>query len=80
VRGGIAVDAVEGFVEVAGQGVGGGDDVVTGLDLDGAVAVAVRTNFLIDQPVRSSVHRLTGVPAPARAGPVAETNSYNFGR
>jgi hypothetical protein len=35
---GIAVDAVEGFMEVVGQGVGGGDDVVTGLDLDGAVA------------------------------------------
>lgn len=32
------MDAVEGFVEVVGQGVGDGDDVVTGLDLDGAVA------------------------------------------
>jgi DNA-binding HxlR family transcriptional regulator len=38
VRSGIALDAVEGFLEVVGQGVGGGDDVVTGLDLDGAVA------------------------------------------
>jgi hypothetical protein len=40
VRSGIVVDAAEGFVEVAGQGAGGGDDVVTGLDLDGAVAAA----------------------------------------
>jgi hypothetical protein len=37
VQNGIAVDAVEGFMEVVGQGVGGGDDVVIGLDLDGAV-------------------------------------------
>ena len=33
-RRGIAVDAAEGFVNVAGQGVGGGDDVVPGVDLD----------------------------------------------
>jgi hypothetical protein len=32
------VDAVEGAAEVAGQGVGGGDGVVAGLDFDGAVA------------------------------------------
>lgn len=38
VRCGIAVDAVEGFLEVGGQRVGGGDDVITGLDLDSAVA------------------------------------------
>jgi hypothetical protein len=38
VRSGIVVDAVEGFIEVVGQGVGGGDDVVSGLDLDGSVA------------------------------------------
>jgi hypothetical protein len=31
------VDAVEGLVEVRGRGVGGVDDVVSGLDLDGAV-------------------------------------------
>jgi len=31
------MDAVEGSVEVVGQGVGRGDDVVAGLDLDGAV-------------------------------------------
>ena len=34
----LAVDAVEGFAEVGGQGVGGGDGVVAGLDFDGAVA------------------------------------------
>src|SRR6266516_2840129 len=33
-----AVDGVEGLAEVVGEGVGGGDDVVAGLDLDGAVA------------------------------------------
>jgi hypothetical protein len=33
-----AVDAVEGLAQVVGQGVGSGDDVLSGLDLDGAVA------------------------------------------
>ena len=32
------VDLGEGFAEVAGQGAGGGDGVVAGLDLDGAVS------------------------------------------
>ena len=32
------VDAAEGFMEAAGQGVGGGDDVVSVLDFDSAVA------------------------------------------
>ena len=36
-RSGIVVDAAEGFMEVARQGAGGGDDVVSGLDFDGAV-------------------------------------------
>jgi hypothetical protein len=38
VRTRLAVDAVEGLAEVVGERVGGGDDVRTGLDLDGAVA------------------------------------------
>ena len=38
VRTRLTVDAVEGFAEVGGQGVGGGDGVVSGLDFDGAVA------------------------------------------
>jgi hypothetical protein len=33
-----AVDLVEGCAEVGGQGVGGGDGVLPGLDLDGAIA------------------------------------------
>ena len=37
-RTGLASDRVDGLAEVVGQGVGGGDDVVSGLDLDGAVA------------------------------------------
>ena len=32
------MDAVESFMEVVGQGVGGGDDVVTGLDFDRVIA------------------------------------------
>src|SRR5262249_12861899 len=34
----IVVDAVEGVTEVVGEGVGGGDDVGSGLDFDGLVA------------------------------------------
>jgi hypothetical protein len=34
----MAVYAVEGFVEVAGQGVSSGDDVISGLDLEGIMA------------------------------------------
>jgi hypothetical protein len=33
-----AVDAVECLAEVAGEGVGSGNDVAAGLDLDGVVA------------------------------------------
>jgi hypothetical protein len=33
-----AVDGVEGLAEVVGDGVGGGDDLPSGLDLDGVVA------------------------------------------
>jgi hypothetical protein len=32
------VDGVEGLAEVVGEGVGGGDGVLAGLDLNGAVA------------------------------------------
>jgi hypothetical protein len=45
----MAVDAVEGFAEVGGQGVGGGDGVLTGLDADGAVA-AGGSDELADGP------------------------------
>jgi hypothetical protein len=45
VRSGIVVDAVDGFAEVAGEGVGGGDDVASGLDLDGAVAAGGADEF-----------------------------------
>jgi hypothetical protein len=41
----MAVDAVEGFAEVLGVGIGGGSGV---LDLDGPVVAAVRTHLLID--------------------------------
>jgi hypothetical protein len=33
-----AVDGVEGLAEVVGEGAGGGDDVLAGLGLNGAVA------------------------------------------
>jgi len=46
------------LAKVAGESVGGGDGVGTGLEFDSAVA-AVRTNLLIDQPVRYSIQRLT---------------------
>jgi hypothetical protein len=61
VRSGIAVDAVEGFMEVMGQGVGGGDDVVTGVDLDGAVA-AGGADELADRPACPGVARWVQVP------------------
>jgi hypothetical protein len=40
-------------------GVGGGDGVLTGLDLDRAVAAAVLTNLRMDQPVWCSIQQLT---------------------
>jgi hypothetical protein len=43
------VDGVEGLSDVVGDGVGYGDDVLAGLDLNGAQRRRVRTNFLIDQ-------------------------------
>ena len=46
VRMGISVDPAEDFVEFAGQRVGGGEDVVSGLDLDGAVAAGGADEFL----------------------------------
>ena len=45
------VDAVEGVAEVIGQGVGCGDGVVAGLDLDGAAA-AGGADELPDRPAR----------------------------
>jgi hypothetical protein len=52
VRTRIAVDAVEGSMEVVGQGVSGGEDVVASLDLDGVVVAGGVVIFLLDQPVR----------------------------
>ena len=49
VRTGIAVGAVEGLAEVAGQGVGGGDGAGSGLDFDGAMA-AGGADGLLDRP------------------------------
>jgi hypothetical protein len=43
------VDRVEGLSDVVGDGVGYGDDVLAGLDLNAAQRRRVRTNFLIDQ-------------------------------
>jgi hypothetical protein len=53
------VNLVEGCPEVVGQGVGGGNDVVPGLDLDGAVAAGVLVNLRMDQPAWCSIQRLT---------------------
>jgi hypothetical protein len=52
------VNLVEGDPEVGGQGVGGGDGVPPGLDLDGAVAAAVLMNLRMDQPAWCSIQRL----------------------
>jgi hypothetical protein len=46
----MAVHTVEGLVEVVGQGVGGGDSVRVGLDLDGAAGGA---DELPDRPTGS---------------------------
>ena len=40
-----AVDVVEGLAEVVGEGVGGGDEVLVGLDLRGAVAACGLDGF-----------------------------------
>jgi hypothetical protein len=40
-------------MEVVRQGVGGCDDVVTGLEFDGAVAAGCLHEFAIGQPARS---------------------------
>ena len=39
------VDGVEGLAEVVGEGVGGGDDVLAGLDLNGAAAAGGLNEF-----------------------------------
>jgi hypothetical protein len=41
----VAVDGVEGLAEVVGEGVGGGDGLPSGLDLDGAVAAGGLDEF-----------------------------------
>ena len=45
VHSGIVVDAAEGLVDVLGQRVSGGDDVVSGLALDGEVAAGGADEF-----------------------------------
>ena len=56
VRSGIVVDAAEGLVDVSGQRVGGGDLLVSGLDLDGAVAAGGADEFP-DGPPAPACHR-----------------------
>jgi hypothetical protein len=46
-----AGDGVEGLAEVVGEGIGSGDRLPSGLNLDGAVSAGGLDNFLIDQPV-----------------------------
>jgi hypothetical protein len=46
VRTWVVVNAIEGAAEVVGQGVGGGDDVAAGLDLDGLVAAGSADELL----------------------------------
>ena len=59
----VAVDVVEGLIEVGGQGVGGGDGMAAGSDFDGVVAAGGADEFLIDQPVWFSIQRLTAKAA-----------------
>jgi hypothetical protein len=40
-----SADGFEGLVEIVREGVGGGDDVVAGLDFDGAVAAGCLDEF-----------------------------------
>ena len=46
----VAVDALKGFAEVGGHGVGVRDGVVAGLDFDGAVAGAALTVDQVQAP------------------------------
>lgn len=78
-----AVDRAEGGVEVFGEGVGGGEGVVTGLDRDGAVAAGGRDELLdgsagrvLDSPTDGEggehdgqvrLDRLSGVVVDGRA-------------
>jgi len=48
----VAVDGVEGLVQVVGEGVGGDDGLPSGLDLDGAVAAGGLDEFP-DRPAGS---------------------------
>ena len=66
-------DVVEGLAEVVGQGVGGGDGVLAGLDLDGAVT-AGGGDELPDGPVDTAP---TGLPRSRGAG-AASTKSRQF--
>jgi hypothetical protein len=52
-------DGVEGLAEVIGDGGSGGDGAGACLDLDAAVAGAVRTGLRIDWPACVPVQRLT---------------------
>jgi hypothetical protein len=69
VRTGIVVDTVEGLVEVAGQGVSGCDDMVSGLDLDGAVA-AGGPDELLNRPPGPDLAQLQGLNSRGLSAPV----------
>ena len=58
----VAVDVVEGLIEVGGQGIDGGDGAVAGSDFGGAVA-AGGTDEFPDRPAR-----LVPDPAADRQG------------
>jgi hypothetical protein len=47
------------LAQVGGDGVGSGDGLPSGLDLDGAAAAGGLDEFLIDQPVRASIRLVT---------------------
>jgi hypothetical protein len=61
------LDEGQGVAQVGLERVLGGEDVLAGADLDGAVAAAVRTNRLMDQPVRSSMNLVTARAANTTA-------------
>lgn len=65
------VDGVEGSAEVVGKGVGSGDDVLAGLDLDGPVA-AGGADELPDRPGGGGIvpgHKAEACLAPSLSEP-----------
>jgi hypothetical protein len=57
---GAGVDGFDGLAQVVGQRVGGGDDVVAGMDLDGAVS-AGGLDELADRSARPMLDPAAGV-------------------